>query len=143
MPRTKESTVLVCATLAALLLLSGCGGAKDTPRPVSGKVTLRGKPVAAGFVRFCNPQAGVDILAPLQSNGAYEVMTAKGTGLPEGTYQVAIMPPRVSIPLGPMKPAAKPPRDQDIPKKYADPSTSGLTFIVTAGENHFDLDMKP
>jgi hypothetical protein len=40
----------VCASVAALCLLSGCGGAK-TAR-VSGKITFKGQPVPAGKIYF-------------------------------------------------------------------------------------------
>jgi hypothetical protein len=82
-------------------------------------------------------------MASLRPDGAYEVATAKGAGLPMGTYRVAITPPRVDMPLGPMTALPKPQSYPNIPPKYHDPSTSGLTVTIKAGDNHFDVDMKP
>jgi hypothetical protein len=123
------------------LMLSGCGHSGVNLHPVSGKVTLQGKPVAAGFIRFSNPQAGVDIMAPLHSDGSYAVALAQGAGLPEGNYQVAVAPPRNEVPLGPIKTHPKPKIYRDIPEKYRSPSTSGLTLTVKSDNGPFNVDM--
>ena len=109
--------------------------------PVAGKVTFQGKPVTAGMIRFSNTQAPVDMLARLGPDGYYEVIRGHGPGLPEGTYQVAIVPPRPDRPLGPMAPS-KPVEFPNIPEKYRQPSTSGLTLTVKPGRNNFDVDMQ-
>ncbi len=124
-------------------MLPGCGKPGEKLWPVSGKVSFQGKPVAAGVIRFSNPQAGVDMTAQLDSNGTYQVILARGPGLPEGTYQIAIMPPRVEIPLGPMKERPKPRECLDIPSKYRSPSSSGLTLTVKPSDNRLDIDMQP
>ncbi len=81
--------------------------------------------------------------AQLHPNGTYQVVVARGPGLPEGTYQIAIMPPRVEIPLGPMKERPKPRECLDIPSKYRSPSSSGLTWTVKPSDNRLDIDMQP
>ena len=88
-----------CFAIAALAL-SGCGQSGPKPCQITGKVTFQGKPVSAASIRFSNPRAGVDITAKLDDHGKYTVATARGTGLPEGTYAVAIMPGRESVPVG-------------------------------------------
>ena len=142
-PKSRVAIVLIGTIVFSFFLSVGCGSTKDKPQPVSGKVTSQGKPVGAGMIRLSNPAAGVDIMAPLQQDGTYEVIMAKGTGLPVGVYQVAVMPPRVDSPLGPMKERPKPQNPPDIPPKYRDPATSGVMLKVQAGDNHFDVDMKP
>jgi len=138
-----RNKTLIAAALAAFVFgLSGCGGAREKLWPVSGKVTFRGKPVAAGTIRFSNPQSGIDMTARLNSDGVYEVVMARGVGLPEGTYQVAIMPPRVDIPVGSTAKPPKPPACLDIPERYRLLSTSGLTRTVKPHHNRFDVDMK-
>jgi hypothetical protein len=109
---------------------------------VTGKVTFRGQPVADGRIRFNHQQAAVDVTAILKSDGSYEIVMAEGKGLPEGTYAVAVLPPMVKAPLGPMTPV-KQPSYPNIPNKYRNPSTSGLSFVVTNNENRFDVDMAP
>jgi hypothetical protein len=139
-----RNTTLIATALAALVFgLSGCGGAREKLWPVSGKVTFRGNPVAAGTIRFCDPQTGIDMTAQLHSDGAYEVVMARGVGLPAGTYQVAIMPPRMDIPIGATAPPPKAPDRGDIPEKYRLPSTSLLTVTVKPERNRFDVDMQP
>jgi hypothetical protein len=139
---------LLKGRITAIALLgiafSGCHGSGEALQPVFGKVTFQGKPVAAGVVRFSNPQIGIDMTAALRPDGTYEVVRAHGPGLPEGTYQVAIMPP----PIGRSKGSAvedlpAPPKRPDIPEKYRQPSTSGLTLTVQPGKNCFDVDMRP
>jgi hypothetical protein len=139
----RKKTLIAAALAAFVLGLSGCGGAREKLWPVSGKVTFRGKPVAAGTIRFSNPQSGIDMTARFNSDGVYEVVMAHGAGLPEGTYQVAIMPPRVNIPVGPTSPPPKPPVCLDIPERYRVPSTSLLTLTVKPDHNRFDVDMQP
>ena len=68
---------------------------------------------------------------------------ARGVGLPEGTYAVAIMPPRIDLPPGTIRPPPQPPQYPDIPNKYRQPSTSGLNLTVKSGKNDFDVDMQP
>lgn len=132
-------------TLGLVLLVvgvAGCGEKGARLSPVSGKVTFQGKPVAKGMIRFSSPQAAIDILANLQSDGTYSVRMARGAGLPKGTYKVAIMPPQASAPVGTMT-LPPPPSCPDIPEKYRNPSTSGLTLTVKAGGSPFDIDMQP
>ena len=129
--------------MAIGLVLSGCGGSHEKPWPVAGKVTFRGKPVSAGTIRFSNADKGIDMTADLHPDGAYEVTMARGVGLPAGTYQVVIMPPQLTVPLGPIEQPLKRREYRDIPAKYRLPSTSGLTLVVKPASNRFDLDMLP
>jgi hypothetical protein len=120
----------------------GCKPSGMQPCPVTGKVTFQRKPVTDGMIRFSNPTGGVDITALIKPDGAYEILMAQGKGLPPGTYQVAVAPPPVKIPLGPMTEKPKPHACPNIPEKYRDPATSGLTFFVEEGKNVLDIDMK-
>jgi hypothetical protein len=141
----KHARLLLTATLAVpmFFLLGGCGPSGSKHWPVTGKVTFQGHPVAVGVIRFSNPQRGIDITAALKPDGAYCVVAAKGKGLPEGTYQVAISPPPANAPFGPMKPAAKSQAWPSVPEKYSNPTTSGLTLVVKSNDNRFDVDMRP
>ncbi len=125
--------------------LSGCGNSGKKVWPVAGKVTFQGKPVCAGTIRFRGP-TGVDMTSNLRSDGSYEIVMAEGRGLPEGDYQVAIIP--LNAPAGtaiPMGPGAPPPKPvcNDIPAKYHDPATSGLTLTIPSDARRFDFDMQP
>ena len=119
----------------------GCGKNGPELAPISGRVTFQGKAVSSGTVRLSNPSAGVDVLATLQPDGTYVVRMGNDKGLPKGTYAVAVVPPRVDAPVGAM--ASPPiPKRPDIPERYRDPSSSGLTLVVESGENVFDIDMR-
>jgi hypothetical protein len=122
--------------------LPGCGQKGPKLCPVSGHVAFQGRPVSAGAVCFSNPSAGIDILAELRPDGAYSVRMANGIGLPEGTYSVSVVPPRVKLPVGTMTPPPAP-KVPDIPERYRDASISGLSLTVKPGDNRFDINMEP
>jgi hypothetical protein len=137
MNSVKKSVLLFYLSVASLV---GCHHSGPQYNPVTGKVTFRGQPVADGRIRFNNPQAPVDVTAILKSDGSYEIVMASGKGMPEGTYAVAVLPPMAKSSLGPMV-SVKPQSYPNIPDKYRNPSTSGLTFVVKSGNNTFDVDM--
>lgn len=138
-PRNAK-TVAMFLTLA--VCFGGCGHSGPTLHPVIGKVTFRGEPVKAGTVRFRNAKAAIDITARLTAEGAYTIIGAQGKGLPEGDYEVAVMPPEVPLPMGPVNQLPPPPECKDIPKNYRQPSTSKLTARVTANAGSFDFDLR-
>ena len=131
---------LSCLLLASLLL-AGCGG--EVLGPVKGTVTLDGEPVKQGYVIFRNQAQGVNIMAEIGQDGAYEVAMANGYGLPLGQYEVYLSPPVPDVPFGPAK---EPPRASEVakfPPKYLQGETSGLTLTVERGDNRLDIDMQP
>ena len=139
--RMKNITGIVLVMLAFTSLL-GCRRSGEVLVPISGKVTFAGKPLATGSVRFYNPQTGIDMLALIGSDGTYKVLRAKGPGLPEGTYQIAILPPQAEYPIGGLMEA--PPKQEpfpDVPAKYRDPATSGLTVTVEPGQGVVTLNL--
>lgn len=140
--RDARSGLMLAFCFLAVALLASCN-TRPSSWPVSGSVTFQGRPVSAGIVRLKNSTLGMDITAVLQRDGAFEIMTAKGVGLPEGEYQIAIMPPTVQVPIGPAPKSFCLPKCPDIPPKYRQPSTSGLTLTVKPGENRLKIDMRP
>jgi hypothetical protein len=67
-----------------------------------------------------------------------------GPGLLVGDYQVAVMPPVVEGPGSKTPGTRTPGAYRDIPQKYRNPKTSGLTLTVNGGTNPpFTIDMKP
>jgi len=116
----------------------------ETLGKVSGKVTFQGKPVTDGLLVFSNHAKGVHMTAKLSPDGRYELQTARGFGLPLGTYKVAVSPPVFDPPMpGMPAPPPRPKAYDNIPKQYFSPETSGLTITVVDGDNPFDIDMKP
>lgn len=127
----------VAAVMVALTL--GCGGASDSlgRRPISGKVTLAGQPLAQGTISFDPIGKGTSSGAQI-TNGEYSIPQA--SGLPPGQYIV-----RISSPIGGTE-APEVPGESDqvakeqIPSEYN--SNSKLKVEVTpAGKNTFDFSI--
>jgi hypothetical protein len=140
-------------SLPALLLLVvaaalvGCGSGEVRGRIV-GKVTFQGRPVTDGILVFSDDEKGVHMTTRLGPDGGYELRTAKGVGLPVGTYRISVCPP----PLAPAKISFEPDAAAtsghvneyvNIPARYRDQATSGLTVTVKEGENALDIAMQP
>lgn len=131
------------AIVLGLLVLASCSTRGEELGKVRGQVSCDGQPVAEGLLIFSNAAKGVHIVAPLRADGSYEVEMAEGHGLPLGVYQVYVSPPLPDLPaVGPIasKPLAK--EYANIPKRYRDPKTSGLTVTVPRGGTVFDVPMK-
>ena len=131
-----------------LLLIAGialaCAGceSKEILGPVTGVVRFEGEPVPGAMVLFHNDAKGVHLMARADDNGRYEVQMAGGAGLPPGDYDVCVSPPVQDHPLGPIK--APPPVNDlypNIPRRYRDVKTAGLTLTVTENTNNLDIDM--
>src|SRR5690242_14976952 len=83
--------------IVPLLVLPGCGGNKfAAPVPVSGKITLKGKPLSGGTIHFA-PVDGKKTLpgfAAIQSDGSYTATTkVPKDGLVPGEFLVFFDPP--------------------------------------------------
>ena len=127
--------------LVFVLLLSGCSPAEPIGR-VEGRVTFQGEPVAGACILFQNTTKGVYIMADLDQDGRYLVQMDKGYGLPHGDYEISLSPPPPKQTFGPEAP---PPTDNafpNIPPRYRQPKTSGITLQVKDGVNRLDVEMK-
>ena len=123
------AAVLWCAAWACWC--AGCGPGVQTGS-VSGKATYAGKPLTVGVVTFVNRETGIGASAPLDASGSYQVPSLK-----VGQYQVAVQPPSGPSPeqVEHGEKAAK----LDIPDKYFNPQSSGLTATVKQGQNTADF----
>lgn len=133
MKRNVFPTLASLATLATFsILLAGCSGGQPTGS-VSGKVTLGGAPLTAGNIQFTNQAAGVGATAELDAAGSYQL-----AAIAVGDYQVAIGPPP---PPAPHEMDQAGPSQVNIPGKYKDVQTSGLSVTITRGANTADFDL--
>ena len=63
------------------------------------------------------------------------------TPMKAGTYQVRVTPPQVIDPAD-GSPPPKPIENADIPAKYREYQTSGLTTTIGVGTNEFNVELK-
>lgn len=124
--------------LAALAVAaSGCGrGGKQLPNrvPVSGRVTIAGKPLAYGTVQFVPSTPDGHNAMGVIKGGFFTMLSAESLpGVVKGPYKVSIVSPKPidesNRPKDPFSPDAW---KSNIPKRYANIETSGLAVdIVT------------
>jgi hypothetical protein len=104
----------------------------DTPAPlpreivtVSGRVTLKGKPLAEATISFVSlNQPKPKVYSATVKDGSYSL----AEGLPVGKYAVTV--------------SAKKDGKDLLPAKYATVDSSGLAVEAKAGANTFDFDLK-
>jgi hypothetical protein len=126
--------------LAVALLLTGALSAEEKVArtgSIMGTVTYKGKPLPAGIVAFHTAE-GKALTALIQADGTF---AAKA--VPVGAVRVTVETESVRPKPRPERhPTEKPeerPKSVAIPAKYADPSTSGLTYEVKQGKQTFDI----
>ena len=95
--RLLTPAILLVAILGSAL--SGCGSGEVRGR-IAGKVTFQGTPLSEGLVFFSNNDKGIHMSGEVKPDGSYEIITAKGAGLPLGKYQVRVRPPLEPLPIG-------------------------------------------
>ncbi len=117
-----------------MLLLMGCGGeSKPSTVPVTGLVTLNGEPVAEASVTFY-PQEGRSASGVTDSSGIFTLTTFEaGDGAIAGKHRVSIGK-QSNVPAG-NTPEELAKIKEEIPSKYNNAETSGLTADVVAGQD--------
>lgn len=133
-----------CGALAILAGCAGCGDALPPQGPAQGRVLLKsGQPLAAGRVTFVDRTRGLSFETPVNPDGSFALETADGAGLPLGNYKVAVLPPEIVHPLGPINvPPPKATDHPEIPPKYRDPETSGWTAKVETGGGKLEFKLQ-
>ena len=121
-------------------LIAGCGGGAlkaPTTSPVSGSVTLKGKP-APGVRVHLHPQFDIGDVKFVPSgetgaDGAFTLSTAApGDGAPPGDYIVTLEKPRV---VSDRNQSGIEVEIDDFKGKYSDPTKSTWTVTITEGTN--------
>ena len=169
-------------SLAALGFVAGCSSNSNPPTiPVTGIVTLDGKPVSGAMVKF-EPSEGSQVASGTSdANGKYVLGTfAGGDGAMKGKYGVSVTKIQTeagtsSYELSAQTPAPEvksdgkdqklddmyaaygnaykgtpkdagkgkqPAAKNDLPKKYEQANTSGLSFEVTEKCPSINLELK-
>lgn len=140
-PRRSVAALIAMMVIAATV---GCGRA-DMGR-VSGVVTFGGKPVADAVVSF-RPQNRPMAAGRTDAAGRFTLNTSsKGDGAMQGVNRVRIEPwtpaPETFPEPGQDPRPWKEPERPDIPKKFRQEESSGLTVEVIAGKrNEFNFEL--
>jgi hypothetical protein len=111
--------------LLSLACLAGCSCSGDRLRVVRGTVSVDGAPLPYGVVQFHGP-AGRLVAAALQSDGTFTA-----TDLPPGEVRVAVVEDIMTTPKGKKR--------VQIPARYKDPQTSGLSYTVTRATRDLEI----
>lgn len=138
--RIPRKAIAICGIILGMTV-TGCGRSYDDPRvdvyPVKGKVTLKGKPLdQAEVVLISEDPTLVEQVRPkgrTSEDGTFTLWTyEKGDGAPSGKYK-AIVTRNLVVTTGGSA-VSKP---NDLPKKYASPTTTDL--IVEIGNGPTDI----
>ena len=119
---------ILLGLVVSMCVWVGCGSGGPQMGSVSGKVTYEGQPLTAGIVTFVDDEIGSGASAKLDASGNYHIPSVR-----IGEYTVAVqnMPPP---PGGKFV-------ELDIPDKYQDLESSGLTATVEEGKNIADFSL--
>lgn len=130
----------VLATVLAAVLAGGCGPRRPAVVPVSGIVTLAGRPLAGGFIRVVPVDArpATGMIGP---DGRFTLGTfADADGCVPGTHGVEVIGP---LARGGETVAAAAASVVAVPSRYRSAATSGLTTTITEPAATVVIDLRP
>jgi hypothetical protein len=144
MRSTRFRFTTVALTAACLAgLAAGCGALGGSePAHVTGRVTIRGKPLAKGTITFVATDARPNASSLIGPDGAYDLKTnTPGDGVLPGEYRVVVSdvnPAELlqSIPGAPPRGTAR------VRGRYENPDTTDLKAVVKPGQNTIPFDLK-
>lgn len=124
------STKYAVISLLALAIV-GCGD-KHGLVPVSGTVTIDGKPLTVGQV-MVSPEGSRASIGPLDNQGRFQLTCyKKGDGLAVGTYDAAVS-------------AVEQVGERELrwhaPKQYASERTSGISVTIDGPTDDLKIDL--
>jgi len=138
MMRTIFTIRRITATLAfaCCLVISGCGPSETKVFPVTGSVTVKGKPAAGAQVIFHPVEgetSGTRANAIVGTDGTYTLTTrAQGDGAPIGDYKVLVtLREQIGLPDEGKTRSV-------LPEKYSKPELTPLTAKVVKGPNQIE-----
>ncbi len=137
--------------LTVFLAFCGCGRSTAvlnmTTLPVSGKVTLDGKPLAGADVLFSIVDPPVTFFATTKDDGTYQLQAPEGRGASlKGHCNVTISrmvkPDGSPLNLAAGELPATVGAVEQLPQKYSMPGASELTAEVSEAGGTFNFDLK-
>jgi hypothetical protein len=118
----------------AMLLLAGCSGGGADIVPVTGRVTLDGKPLAGARVRFQPENSGSPSYGTADQDGRYELgYNRDQPGALVGWHAV-------QIELGSHESSPASPKLRKLPARYNE-QTELRREVTAAGENTIDFEL--
>ena len=126
----------ICCVIGGLLLamLCGCGRAEVEVAPVSGTVTMGGKPLPEALLRFCPEGGGRSAQGITDKDGNCTLAyTNHQNGARVGKTKVLIT-------TGPLEDTSR--RKETVPKKYNDASELIVDVEPKSNVINFDLEAK-
>jgi len=144
---------IVSRLLLAISLgsLAGCGGGVGDVRaglvPVTGKVTLDGKPLTTGTISFIAGDGKESYTSQIDGSGSYTLAASPTSpGALPGDYKVIVIAVEAPKMADPMKDVAAGPDmgapKSLVPEKYKTAETSGLTGTVPKSGGTINFDLK-
>ena len=143
--------VFVGTVVLFFSVIPGCGSSKTSP--VTGVVTLDGRPVAKAGVAF-RPLDGSRMSTGETNQDGEFTLTCyeRGDGAIPGSHTVTVTKfeeKRLDLPEGAdeltaemaASKAGEPKKKWLVPEKYSSKDTSGLTFTVEKGRNTANFDL--
>jgi hypothetical protein len=134
--RPQQTWFVVIATS----LFAGCSGnsapVAPATSPVTGKVTLKGKPAAGIVVTFHSQPASTQPYQPIAESakdGSFTVRTGPGgNGAPPGDYVITFARPRI---VSDRKHSGLETEIDDLGGRFSDPTRSQHKVTVVSGDN--------
>ena len=129
-PWSKRSLIALLPVIGSLS--TGCGDGRPTRVPVSGRVVIDGQPLERGNIRFY-PASNRPASAALGPGGRFSLTTYElNDGCVPGKHPVSVSGTEL---------INNTTQRWYAPKKYAQPSTSGLEFVVTDETDEANIDL--
>ncbi len=137
----RRSAALRWAALVLVIGVAGCGGGGSSSAgvTVTGKVLLGDKPVEAGLVTFVTDD-GRSASAQLGPGGEF-TMTNAPTGKVYVGVNTQMLRGQQQLHLQQSK-GKEVLQFVDVPPRYADPKSSGLTEVIEAGKT-IEIRLRP
>lgn len=124
--------VFLFVVLPAVAIIAGCGPNRPARVPVSGQVLLDGQPLGGGTIRLY-PASARPASARIGPDGRFTLKTFEtGDGAVLGAHPVSVA---YFEEFNDTK------RKWLAPKKYADPSTSGLTVTIDSATDSLTIEL--
>ena len=145
----KKCNLALVLGFTLLLSSGGCGRDPNLPKlePVSGTVTLNGRPLTNASVTFVptGTTQGSGATGATGPDGKYVLESRGERGVPAGEYRVVVnklvMPDGSDFPLNSDVPPIESSAREMLPRHYSDEATSTITKTVPEGGGTIDIQL--